>query len=125
MGMAGVGRPRWMAAGVIASAIALPFGTRVYLAARSPDADLVITGRTVDEPQIASAGAAPNTSRPSEHQTIASPPTPQEAVVHIAGAVKRPGVYHLPPTARADDALKAAGGATTDAYLDGINLAAP
>ena len=31
-------------------------------------------------------------------------------MVHVAGAVRKPGVYHLPLTARNDDALKAAGG---------------
>ena len=51
-------------------------------------------------------------------------PTVSEIVVHVTGAVRKPGVYHLPPTARNDDALKAAGGPTSDANTAAINLAA-
>lgn len=43
--------------------------------------------------------------------------------VHVAGAVRRPGVYALPADARIVDAVAAAGGATTAADLDRINLA--
>lgn len=46
-------------------------------------------------------------------------------VVHVAGAVQRPGVYRLPPGARVADAVAAAGGAKPQAWLDAINLAAP
>lgn len=47
-----------------------------------------------------------------------------EIVVHVAGAVKRPGVYHLKTGARNDDAIRAAGGFTVAANPDAINLAA-
>lgn len=53
-----------------------------------------------------------------------APKPPREAVVHVAGAVRQPGIYRLPPDARANDALKAAGGPRPDALLDAINLAA-
>src|SRR5512136_2426409 len=43
--------------------------------------------------------------------------------VYVSGAVNSPGVYSLPPHSLVDDALKAAGGATTGADLDRINLA--
>src|SRR5215216_8170641 len=45
-------------------------------------------------------------------------------VVHVAGAVRRPGVYKLASGARVDDAVQRAGGATRRADLGGLNLAA-
>ena len=50
---------------------------------------------------------------------------PSELVVHVAGAVVWPGVYHLVAGARVVDAVAAAGGATPDAQPDAVNLAAP
>lgn len=46
-------------------------------------------------------------------------------VVHVAGAVVTPGIVELPFGARVADAVAAAGGATGDALLDGVNLARP
>ena len=43
--------------------------------------------------------------------------------VHVAGAVRKPGVYSLPSWYRVVDAVKKAGGASADADLDRINLA--
>jgi len=47
-----------------------------------------------------------------------------EVVVHVAGAVTSPGVQRLDAGARVVDAIDAAGGATTDADLGRVNLAA-
>ena len=44
--------------------------------------------------------------------------------VHIAGAVREPGVYRMPAGARVDDAVRRAGGATRRADLSQVNLAA-
>lgn len=46
-------------------------------------------------------------------------------IVHVAGAVIKPGVYSLEKGSRVYDALKAAGGETGKADLGKINLAAP
>src|SRR5829696_5320079 len=44
--------------------------------------------------------------------------------VHVAGAVRRPGVYRLPARARVVDAVHRAGGARRRADLSALNLAA-
>lgn len=60
-------------------------------------------------------------SSPIEGKEAAAP---AEIVVQATGAIKKPGVYHLPIGARGEDVLKAAGGAKPDANLDALNLAA-
>ena len=45
-------------------------------------------------------------------------------IVHVAGAVRRPGVYRMRDGARVDDAVRRAGGATRRAELTQLNLAA-
>jgi competence protein ComEA len=45
--------------------------------------------------------------------------------VHVAGAVAAPGLVEVGPGARLADAVVAAGGATPDADLAAVNLAAP
>jgi competence protein ComEA len=49
----------------------------------------------------------------------------REVVVHVAGAVNKPGVYRLKPTARVIDAVNAAGGVTASADTAAVNLALP
>jgi len=49
----------------------------------------------------------------------------RDVVVHVAGAVREPGVYRLPAGSRVTDAVERAGGPTDHAAVDGINLAAP
>jgi len=56
-----------------------------------------------------------------------SPPTQNAPayIIHVAGAVKFPGVYSLAPEKRIIDAVEAAGGVSWEADLNRINLAAP
>jgi competence protein ComEA len=44
-------------------------------------------------------------------------------VVHVTGAVRRPGVYRLPSWGRLDLAVRRAGGPAQGADLEGVNLA--
>jgi competence protein ComEA len=46
-------------------------------------------------------------------------------VVHVVGAVRKPGLYRLPQRSRIADAVGRAGGATAKADLSLVNLAAP
>ncbi|OGO06305.1 MAG: hypothetical protein A2Y73_05360 [Chloroflexi bacterium RBG_13_56_8] len=55
--------------------------------------------------------------------TVAPTLTPSPIHVHVAGAVKNPGVYVLSPESRIVQAVEAAGGMTADADERGVNLA--
>jgi len=55
---------------------------------------------------------------------LVPPPTASPILVHVVGAVPRPGVYEFPKGARVRDAIQAAGGLLTDANVNAINMAA-
>jgi competence protein ComEA len=67
----------------------------------------------------AATGAAVRVDRPG-HTALAS----DAIYVHVAGAVRRPGVVRLPAGTRVQEAVERAGGASRRADLTGINLAA-
>jgi competence protein ComEA len=60
-----------------------------------------------------------------EAVTLRPVPTEQPIVVHITGAVPRPGVYAMPKGARVQDVISAAGGFLAEADKGLINLARP
>jgi competence protein ComEA len=51
-------------------------------------------------------------------------PARETVVVHVAGAVRKPGIYEVAHGARVNAAVRKAGGPTVKANLAGINLAA-
>lgn len=59
------------------------------------------------------SGATPNSVEPAGN-----------VVVHVAGAVRTPGLVHMTSGDRVGDAIKQAGGAKPNADLDQLNLAA-
>jgi competence protein ComEA len=52
------------------------------------------------------------------------PPTPAPIMVHVTGAVVRTGVVSLPAGSRVQEAVQAAGGFTSNANPQALNLAA-
>lgn len=86
---------------VILLGLAWLYGYRLgYLSVVNPPTEVILEG-----PREESAGS-------------------EAILVHVAGAVRRPGVYELPPGARVLDAIRKAGGTTKEASLESINLAA-
>src|ERR671925_1582053 len=66
---------------------------------------------------------ASNAAKPALVQAEKAPP--RKLVVHVVGAVRRPGLYQLPEGSRVDDAIRRAGGSKPRAELALVNLAAP
>lgn len=94
-------------------------------AGRSAGPPLLREAPTPGTVELRQEPAPPATANAAAPTSVSSPaPAPSEVVVHVAGAVKRAGVYHLPAGARNEDALKAAGGASEAANTDAVNLAA-
>jgi competence protein ComEA len=105
--------PTRLVVGVVAAVVALLVGWRLLAApAPPPEARLPRVTTSVPGAGHSSVGQASST-------TIAT-----DVVVHVAGAVTKPGVQRLKAGSRVVDAVDAAGGAVPEADLGRINLAA-
>jgi len=76
------------------------------------------------EPGTARGGSASGASGATGAGAVEVTTATERLLVHVAGAVRRPGVYELPAGARISDALSKAGGGRAKADLDVLNLAA-
>jgi competence protein ComEA len=90
-----VERPQWIVAALVVAAAA---AAGVWYAGRGPE-------------------TPPLSVDPGGSQRVIT--------VHVAGAVRTPGVVQVPAGSRVGDAIAAAGGALPDADLERVNLAAP
>lgn len=97
----------------------LPISRRqALLAAIGLLALLAVAGRTL-------VGAGASAPLPQAALVPESPVGTVRLVVHVAGAVRRPGLYRLREGSRVADAVARAGGATSKADTAAVNLAAP
>jgi competence protein ComEA len=111
--LAGTGRQR-VAVAVLALAALLAAGMVWVRAAPRP------TGPPTGQDTAALA----DQTLPRVAATAAAGSGPSDRVaVHVTGRVRRPGLIRLPAGSRVHDAIRAAGGVTSGADLDAVNLA--
>lgn len=124
---------RQFAVYAIAVVLVVLLGGRALRAGTSTSAAASLgTGAALGSGEQDAAEPASGSSGSAGGVEVAEPATPEGAtgasgpvVVHVAGAVRHPGVYRLAAGARVADGLDEAGGAREHADLDALNLAAP
>lgn len=114
---------------VITVALALFLGYQLltYQDATTPLTGAVLTDNQ-EEDFAADPDAAPDAQQETAPATVPSGGNAEvgaasEIVIHVAGEVKKPGLYSLPEQSRVADAIEAAGGVTKKADIEAHNLA--
>lgn len=137
MAQVGKSSPRrglpWNGRGVVAIVLALGMAVglvAVALAAFSPRGVEVrrADGRsqtTSSAQTLVESGVGTDDGQSHPPQSATATAAPSSIFVHVDGAVAVPGVYELTASARANDAVVAAGGLSAEADTSAINLAAP
>ena len=85
---------------------------------------LPLSGATPPESSAPAGLASEGTEAAGSGSKPPQPVHAGPAVLHVAGAVARPGIVEVSPGSRVHDAIAAAGGGTPGADLDRLNLAA-
>ncbi len=70
-------------------------------------------------------GGDEGSTAPVAARVVRQPDVQKVTLVHVAGAVRRPGVYRVGGDSRVIQAVRMAGGPTRDADMSRVNLAAP
>lgn len=108
-----VHRWRWLVGAAVVGVVAASF-------ALGPSAT------PISIPMATAGGVGATSVAGAAAESVSAPTTTIiERVVHVAGAVRRPGLVRLSGSPRVADAVEAAGGLRSDADLDRLNLAAP
>lgn len=124
----------WVAAGLVVGMVAVLWMGGMFA---EPARTVTKIATNQNEPSAPSreetpgnnGGSLPTTGGKGKKMTPAgvkapASPAPEKLVVHVAGAVKDPGIVTLQQGSRVHEAISAAGGPQDKAQLDAINLAA-
>ena len=132
--LAGAGRQRVAVALLALAALVVagfvwvrgtPWADRVTHGAMSQGADAAADpSPAAGDPSAQGVAASPGQTLPrAAPDTSGAAGSSTQLAVHVAGHVRHPGLVRLPAGSRVADAIHAAGGATSGANLDAINLA--
>lgn len=109
---------------VAAAVVALLAWTLAHGGVPRTDVDRASSTPAIPAVQAPAAARGEPGTRPETGADVVVSRAPKAGiVVHVAGAVRRPGVYRLRDGQRIADAVTRAGGASRTADLDAINLA--
>jgi len=108
----------WLLALIVAIIISVRFGIWIGQHPAQPPPQIFVAAPPNKESNARqNAPHAPHKSGAPQNNSA------KTILVQVAGRVKKPGVYSLPPDARVKDAIAKAGGATRDGDADALNLA--